>query len=92
MFAKARILTRSAASVVLLPSSAIQRIEGNDFVFVMLEDDLFDARAVRVGSKLDGKVQILEGLNPGEIVAVNHAFPLKSTFLISRLGAGCADD
>ena len=26
------------------------------------------------------------------LVAVNHAFPLKSAFLISRLGAGCADD
>jgi len=92
MFAQARILTRSAESAVLLPSSSIQRMEGNDFVFVKLEDDLFDARSVRVGAKLDGKVEILEGLNPGEIVAVNHAFPLKSAFLISRLGAGCADD
>ena len=92
MFAQARILTRSADGAVLLPSSSIQRIEGNDFVFVKLEDDLFDARAVRVGAKFDGKVEILEGLKPEEIVAVNHSFPLKSAFLISRLGAGCADD
>ncbi len=92
MFAQARILTRTADGAVLLPASSIQRIEGNDFVFVKLEDDLFDARAVRLGAKLDGKVEILEGLNPGEIVAVNHSFPLKSAFLISRLGAGCADD
>lgn len=92
MFAQARILTRSAESAVLLPAPAIQRIGGNDFVFVKLEDDLFDARVVRVGAKLDGKVEILEGLNPGEVVAVNHSFPLKSAFLIARLGAGCADD
>lgn len=92
MFAQARILTRSADGAVLLPSSSIQRIEGNDFVFVKLEEDLFDARAVRVGAKFDGKVEILEGLKPEEIVAVNHSFPLKSAFLISRLGAGCADD
>lgn len=92
MFAQARILTRSAEGAILLPSSSIQRIEGNDFVFVKLEDDLFDARAVRLGSKLDGKVEILDGLKPEEVVAVDHAFPLKSTFLISRLGAGCADD
>jgi multidrug efflux pump subunit AcrA (membrane-fusion protein) len=59
---------------------------------VQLEDDLFDARAVRLGSQIDGKVEILEGLKPDEIVAVNHTFPLKSAFLISRLGAGCADD
>lgn len=92
MFAQARILTRSADGAILLPSSSIQRIEGNDFVFVKLEDDLFDARAVRLGSTLDGKVEILDGLKPEEVVAVDHAFPLKSAFLISRLGAGCADD
>ena len=92
MFAQARILTRSTESAVLLPASSIQRIEGDDFVFVKLEDDLFDARAVRLGAKHDGKVEILEGLKPGEIVAVNHSFPLKSAFLIGRLGAGCADD
>ena len=92
MFAQARILTRSAEGAILLPSSSIQRIQGNDFVFVQLEDDLFDARAVRLGSQIDGKVEILEGLKPDEIVAVNHTFPLKSAFLISRLGAGCADD
>jgi len=92
MFAQARILTRSQDGAILVPASSIQRIEGNDFVFVKLEEDLFDARAVRVGAKFEGKVEVLEGLKPGEIVAVDHAFPLKSAFLISRLGAGCADD
>jgi len=92
MFAQARILTRNAEGALLLPSSSIQRIGGNDFIFVKLQDDLFDARAVRLGAKLDGKVEILDGLKTGEVVAVNHAFPLKSAFLISRLGAGCADD
>jgi len=92
MFAQARILTRSEDGAILLPSSSIQRIEGNNFVFVKLAEDLFDARAVRTGTKFDGKVEILEGLNPQEVVATAHAFPLKSAFLISRLGAGCADD
>jgi len=92
MFAQARILTRSAEGALLLPSSAIQRIEGRSFVFVKVADDLFDARAVRLGAKFDGKVEIAEGLQPQELVVVNHGFPLKSAFLISRLGAGCADD
>ncbi|MBI4325530.1 MAG: efflux RND transporter periplasmic adaptor subunit [Chloroflexi bacterium] len=92
MFAQARILTRNAEGAVLLPPSAIQRVEGNSFVFVKLADDLFDARAVRLGAKFDGKVEIIEGLKPQEMVVVNHGFPLKSALLISRLGAGCADD
>jgi membrane fusion protein, heavy metal efflux system len=92
MFAQARILTRSAEGALLLPSSAIQRIEGKSFVFVKLADDLFDARVVRLGARSDGKVEISEGLQPQELVVVDHGFPLKSAFLISRLGAGCADD
>jgi membrane fusion protein, heavy metal efflux system len=92
MFAQARILTQTTENAVLLPPSAIQRVEGKPFVFVKLSEDLFDARAVRVGAALDGQVQILEGLKPQEIVAVNHVFSLKSALLISRLGAGCADD
>lgn len=92
MFAQARILIRSAEGALLLPPSAIQHMEGKSFVFVKLADDLFDARVVRLGAKFDGKVEIIEGLKPQEVVVVNHGFPLKSAFLISRLGAGCADD
>ena len=92
MFAQARILTRSAEGALLLPPSTIQRMEGKSFVFVKLADDLFDARVVRLGAKFDGKVEISEGLKPQEVVVVNHGFPLKSAFFISRLGAGCADD
>ena len=92
MFAQARILTRIAERAVLLPPSALQRMEGKSFVFVKVGDDLFDARVVRLGATFDGKVEILNGLKPEELVAVDHVFPLKSAFLISRLGAGCADD
>ena len=92
MFAQARILTRQTQSALRLPRSALQRIGGKSFVFVQIADDLFDARVVSLGARLDGMVEITTGLKPGEIVAVNHAFPLKSAFLISRLGAGCADD
>jgi membrane fusion protein, heavy metal efflux system len=92
MFAQARILTRTADQALLLPSAAIQRIEGKSFVFVKLAEDMFEARVVRTGAKFDGWVEISEGLKAGEVVAVEHVFPLKSAFLISRLGAGCADD
>lgn len=92
MFAQARVLTRSAEKAVLLPASAIQRMEGKTYIFVKTGDDLFEARVVRLGAKFDGKVEVVEGLTPQETVAVDHVFPLKSAFLISRLGAGCADD
>jgi cobalt-zinc-cadmium efflux system membrane fusion protein len=92
MFAQARILTRQTDKALLLPTSAIQRVEGNALVFVKKADDLYEARAVRLGAKFNGQQEIRAGLLPEEVVAVRHVFPLKSQLLISRLGAGCADD
>jgi cobalt-zinc-cadmium efflux system membrane fusion protein len=92
MFARARILTRSADGALLLPSPAVQRIEGKPLVFVKLADDLFEARAITLGAKSDGQCEVLAGLKPQEQVAVAHGFTLKSQLLASRLGAGCADD
>ena len=50
MFATARILTRHTEGAVLVPTSAIQHVEGKPFVFVQLGADLFDARAIRPDS------------------------------------------
>jgi cobalt-zinc-cadmium efflux system membrane fusion protein len=92
MFAMARILTRQEEGAMLVPPSAIQRVEGKPFVFVMLSEDLFDARAVLLGAKSNGRQEVLAGLKKQEQIAVNRAFALKSAMLLSRLGAGCADD
>ncbi|MBI5395757.1 MAG: efflux RND transporter periplasmic adaptor subunit [Verrucomicrobia bacterium] len=92
MFAQARILVSSPRSSLLLPGSAIQYVDGRPFVFVRLEDDLYEARPVRLGAKLEGRSEVLAGLKPGDPVAVACTFALKSQLLLSRLGAGCADE
>jgi cobalt-zinc-cadmium efflux system membrane fusion protein len=92
MFATARILTRRSEGALLVPTSAIQHIEGRPFVFVKQEEDLFDARAVELGARFNGRQEVLSGLKPLEQIAVSRGFALKSAMLMSRLGAGCADD
>jgi len=92
MFATARILTRKVEGAMLVPSSAIQHLGGKPFVFVKLGEDLFDARAVTLGAKFNGRLEVLAGLKPEEQIAVSHTFAVKSAMLMSRLGAGCADD
>jgi cobalt-zinc-cadmium efflux system membrane fusion protein len=92
MFAAARILTRQAPGAMLVPPSAIQRLEDKAFVFVKQSENLFELRAVTLGAKSDGRREILRGLSPQEQIAVTHAYALKSAMLMSRLGAGCADD
>lgn len=92
MFARARILTRSAEGALLLPVSAIQQIEGRPLVFVKLDEDLFEVRGVQLGAKFNGTAEILSGLKPEDEVAIDQVFPLKSQLLVSRLGAGCAHE
>lgn len=92
MFATARILTRPARSALLVPDASIQTVGGRPFVFVKRAADLFEVRAVQPGARQAGRVEILAGLKPDEAIAVTHAFALKSAMLMSRLGAGCADD
>jgi len=92
MFAQARIVVRRADGALLLPSSAIQQVEGKPVVFVKLEEDLFEARRVALGARFEGQSEVLVGLRADEEIAVRRVFPLKSQLLVSRLGAGCADD
>jgi len=92
MFATARILTRRTGEALLLPASAVQYVEGRPLVFVETGEDLFDARVVQLGARSEERLEVLAGLNAQEHVAVTHTFALKSALLMSRLGAGCADD
>jgi cobalt-zinc-cadmium efflux system membrane fusion protein len=92
MFAQVRILVRSSTGAVVLPVSAIQRVDGQPLAFVKLADDLYEARAVRLGAKYNGAVEVLDGLKAQEQVVVAHGFAVKSQLLLDRLGAGCAEE
>lgn len=92
MFGRARILTRAITGAVLVPAAAIQYVEAAPVVFVKLADDLYEARGVRLGAAHNGAVEVVAGLRPEEPVVVQQSFMVKSQFLASRLGAGCADE
>jgi cobalt-zinc-cadmium efflux system membrane fusion protein len=91
MFARATILTEAPGRAVVVPRSAVQSIGGSPIVFIREAEDLFEARAVRIGTTSDDLVEVVAGLAAAESVVVAGAFALKSQLLISRLGAGCAD-
>jgi cobalt-zinc-cadmium efflux system membrane fusion protein len=91
MFARARVLSSQSDKAVMVPQSAIQQLEGKSFAFVKLEPNLFEARALQVGAKQNGRLEILSGLNADDSVVTEGSFIVKSQFLLSRLGAGCVD-
>ena len=93
MFGEATVLTAPRADALGLPGAAVQRFEGNTYVFVKHMDDLYGLRRVELGPALgDDIVAVTAGLQADEIVIVDGAFTAMSEFLKSRLGAGCVDD
>ena len=74
-----------------MPADALQTIDGQPYLFIELEKDLFELRRVETGGRQRGAVLISLGLTPDERVVTGQGFALKSELLKSRLGASCAD-
>ncbi|MFJ2483974.1 efflux RND transporter periplasmic adaptor subunit [Pseudomonas sp. NPDC087598] len=77
LFVTALVATDSRQAKVAVPETAIQTVEDKPTVFVRT-DDGFETRAVELGSRADGFVEITQGLDAGAQVASAGSFVLKS--------------
>lgn len=90
-FGKALITIRTSPGATAVPSEAIQW-EGCCYIaFVRLTEDIFQTRKVKLGAEVNGFREVKVGLVPGEVVATEGSYVLKSEILKSALGAGCTD-
>jgi Cu(I)/Ag(I) efflux system membrane fusion protein len=78
------LLQLSGSEAVVIPSEALVDTGDHQYVFVAKEGGRFEPRAVRAGSRLGDKVQIVQGLSAGETVVTTGNFLLDSE---SRLQA-----
>jgi cobalt-zinc-cadmium efflux system membrane fusion protein len=92
MFGKAKIKTDQASKAYSIPRDAIQRLEGNPYLFVKEGEDLLALRRVVLGNVNDSRIDVLSGVNESDQIVVQGSFIAMSEFLKSRLGAGCTDD
>lgn len=86
MLGTATIPVGRGRSVVVVPSDALQQINGEDVVFVQQAPGRFVVRTVDAGATSSGETPILDGLKPGEAVVVGGSFVLKSQLLRASLG------
>jgi multidrug efflux pump subunit AcrA (membrane-fusion protein) len=85
MLATAAIPVGGTQPVVLVPSDALQQVDGEDVVFVRVAADRFAVRPVRAGTTTEGQTTITEGLKGGEPVVVKGSFVVKSQLLRASL-------
>jgi multidrug efflux system membrane fusion protein len=69
-FVNARLLVNMQRDVTLVPSAAIQRNAQGAFVFVVQPDQTVAMRPASVGTT-DGSVTAVEGVNPGDTIAID---------------------
>lgn len=81
---KARIVVATQAAAQVVPLSALQSMDGKDVVFVR-SGDTYTARPVRLGARDAGKVEVLDGLTPGEQVVIEQSYVVKAD--IGKAGA-----
>ena len=78
MLVTVSIAATAPRRVLVVPSRAVQTMDGESVVFVRTDGDRFVRRAVVVGAIRDGDVEVVRGLQDGDVVATAGAFLLKS--------------
>ena len=68
-FVNVRLLVTTQHNVTLIPTSGIQRNAQGAFVY-LIQDQKATLRTVKVGTT-DGNITAVDGINPGDVVAVN---------------------
>lgn len=89
MFATAVLQTATAIKALVVPADAVVIIDNKPSVYVEHTGG-FEARAVELGDKLQGRVVVKSGVKPGDMVVVGGAYELKARQLKSQLGSGHA--
>lgn len=85
MYVEVGLPRGEVAPVVNVPASAVQRHQGQTFVFVLVGDDQFRRADVDLGREAGDRVEVKAGLKPSEVVAVGGGFVLKSELFRDQL-------
>ncbi len=86
MFVRAAVRVPVDREALVVPSEAIQRVEGRTVVFVEDGPGRFRPVEVSTGQRFDGRVEIVSGLEEGDRVVARGAFTLKGELLKDELG------
>lgn len=84
-YAVAQVTTDERADALVIPESAVFPEDFGKIVFTM-EKDTFKKRVIETGIKRNGKVEVLQGLEEGDILVIEGAYQLKNLTFQSKGG------
>ncbi len=88
LFVNAKVAIEKKQAEIVIPLSALQTVAGKTMVFVQHEDGGFEPQPVQTGRRDFQKVEIIQGLKPGQTYVSQNAFSLKAQLQKSEFGEG----
>ena len=88
MFVKAQVdvpQSYEGKTVLAVPQSALQTLEGRTTVFIQTEPGVFIRRIVETGHSFEGFTEVYSGIRAGDVVVTEGSFVLKSEFAKASL-------
>lgn len=85
MYATINIRGGVAQQALAVPRAAVQDINGEKVVFVVLEDNAFEKRVVQLGREQGEFVEVTSGLQVGTRIVTKGGFFIKTEFLKGSL-------
>ena len=70
-YARARLQTNKMETIKIVPARAVNYVLGTNKAFVVKGDSV-DARDVKLGDRFPGEIEILEGVEEGDLVATSN--------------------
>lgn len=83
----ARLVLRTQADALVVPSAAVQRSQQGLFVYVVQDDGTVRAQPVNVAGSEGELTQVLQGLKAGDTVVVDGQYRLKPGTRVADAGA-----
>ncbi len=87
-FGQAMIQVEPEHDALIVPRAAVQAAGKSQIVFLPLAEGVYRPREIKaVPTERDDKVEVVSGLEPGQMVVTRRAYILKSELFRDRLGA-----
>src|SRR5262249_23252561 len=82
-FVTGEVVVSDAQVRVAVVPAALQEMQGKQVVFIQ-QDGHFESRPVELGRRAEDAVEIVQGLNAGELYAAHNSYLIKADLLKSE--------
>jgi multidrug efflux pump subunit AcrA (membrane-fusion protein) len=84
MFARTDMAVKLRKDALVVPKEAVISLNGKDRVFVIDDKNQAQEKVVKLGFRTDSSIEIVEGLQVGDKVAISNLARLKSGTAVSE--------